>query len=281
MDTHVLSVYKNPGETPLECLEIARKVHPEFSHMPMTYAGRLDPMAEGVLLLLVGDECLKKDEYLNLPKEYEMTVLFGFATDTYDLLGKVVSVSESTDAEDKIFGPRISSPIDAPLEREVRPDRKILSSASVLSLLPRFSGKFEQKYPPYSSRTVEGKPLFKWAREGRLDEINIPTHEVFVDDIKLGEIYTIKGSELLPHIKKVISLVGGDFRQKEILDLWQETLKYLKEEEFSCATFTITCSSGTYVRAIAQELGEALGIPALAMKIVRTKLGEYTAKPEL
>ena len=108
MDTHVLPVYKNAGETPLECLERVRKQHPEFIHMPITYAGRLDPMAEGVLLLLIGDECMKKDEYLNLPKEYEVTVLFGFATDTYDLLGRVTEESKSR--LDELSGPRAFSP---------------------------------------------------------------------------------------------------------------------------------------------------------------------------
>ena len=56
----------------------------------MTYAGRLDPMASGVLLVLAGEETKNKDKYLGLDKEYDFEILFGFATDTYDILGKVI-----------------------------------------------------------------------------------------------------------------------------------------------------------------------------------------------
>ena len=270
MDNHVVSVYKNAGETPLECLERVRKEHPEFSHMPMTYAGRLDPMAEGVLLLLVGDECLKKDDYLNLPKQYELTVLFGFATDTYDLLGKITEGPEKESEEifrsgEPIRGPKISSDSFSGLEEEIT------------KLLPKFSGKFQQKYPPYSSRTVNSRPLFKWAREGRLNEITIPMHEVFVENIELKNIGMLSAKQLLKHIEKTIPLVQGDFRQDEILGEWRTEL-INSDKEFPFAKFSIICSSGTYVRAIAHELGEALNVPALAMKIVRTKVGEYEAK---
>jgi tRNA U55 pseudouridine synthase TruB len=49
---NVLKLYKNVGETPLECLERFRVENSEYKDVPMTYAGRLDPMAEGVLIVL-------------------------------------------------------------------------------------------------------------------------------------------------------------------------------------------------------------------------------------
>ncbi len=69
MKDTVIITHKAAGETPLATLErtrIERGIAPNF---PMTYAGRLDPLAEGVLILLVGDECKKKDQYLGLDKE--------------------------------------------------------------------------------------------------------------------------------------------------------------------------------------------------------------------
>ena len=262
MNQHILSIYKNSGETPLECLERVRGEHPEFKNMPMTYAGRLDPMAEGLLLVLVGDECNKKDEYLNLPKEYEVEVLFGFATDTYDLLGKIQTPSASG-----------ISPF--------------AGGEKIQETLKNFTGKIIQKYPPFSSRTVNSKPLFKWAREGRLDEIEIPSHEVFVSDIKILKSFSITGEKLLKKIRTEVAKIKGDFRQEEILKIWEENLtpqvglvasnkEGLWPEEFPVVTLSISCSSGTYVRAIAHDLGLFLNTPALAMKIVRTKIGDYT-----
>ena len=55
----ILKLYKKEGETPLEAIERFRRKNPEYRNEKMTYAGRLDPMAEGVLLVLAGNECKK------------------------------------------------------------------------------------------------------------------------------------------------------------------------------------------------------------------------------
>ena len=128
---------KPVGETPLECLKRFKIENPEYQSLPMTYAGRLDPMAEGLLLLLVGEECKKKDDYLYLPKEYEIEVLFGFETDTRDILGKIMKVENKS---------------------EIFSKEKISETLEFVKNLP-------QKYPAYSSKTFEGKPLWQWARE--------------------------------------------------------------------------------------------------------------------
>ncbi|MDQ3244755.1 MAG: tRNA pseudouridine(55) synthase TruB, partial [bacterium] len=80
---------KKEGETPLEALESFRVKAKIGKEVKMTYAGRLDPMASGLLIILAGEECKNKEKYLRLDKEYNFEVLFGFATDTYDILGKV------------------------------------------------------------------------------------------------------------------------------------------------------------------------------------------------
>ena len=249
MSPNVINVYKKRGQTPLECINEIKKANPELVHLPLTYAGRLDPLAEGVLLILVGEECLKKDDYLALDKEYELTVLFGFETDTYDLMGKV-DVGH------------------------LSPDR-CPTSTEIQEILPKFTGRISQAYPPYSSRTVNGKPLFQWAREGRLDEIIIPSHEVFVGGIEIIKNDFISGSDLLSKIENDIGLVKGDFRQKEIISIWKEKLKDSSESKYQTLTLRVSCSSGVYVRSIANDLGKELGTPALALNIKRTKVGEY------
>lgn len=253
MKASVITIYKKRGETPLACIECLRKERPELEDVPLCYAGRLDPMAEGVLLVLVGEENKKKEHYQKLPKEYISDVLFGFSTDSYDVLGKL------TDAVSKTKHMRVST-------------------KAVLDGVSMFRGKMEQLYPPYSSKPVDGKPLFEWAREGKIEQITIPLHEIEIFDSALIGMRTITTEELWGQIDKDIGRIKGDFRQKEIRDCWWEHIRPLYGETFDIATISVRCSSGTYIRSIAQGLGEKIGIPALALKIVRTKVGEYAVE---
>ena len=241
----IIIVNKKEGVTPLEALELFRAKHKEYKDLPITYAGRLDPMASGVLILLAGEEAKKKEEYLGLDKEYEFEVLFGFATDTYDLLGKVTQISHG------LFEG---------------------FEGAIKSNLKYFTGKFTQKYPPYSSKTVKGKPMFEYSRNDIA--VEAPEREVNVKSLKLIRMRIIKSQKLLGDIEKRIKKVKGDFRQKEIIKLWQKNLKN-SEAKYAIAYFKIKCGSGTYVRGIANSLGEKISIPALAYSIKRTRVGKY------
>jgi len=84
-----ITLEKAVGETPLGCLERWRAAHPEYSRTRLTYAGRLDPMASGTLLILIGDECTRQTEYHALDKHYEFSVLFGLTSDSLDILGRL------------------------------------------------------------------------------------------------------------------------------------------------------------------------------------------------
>lgn len=235
---------KKEGETPLFCLEKLRQRKKIPKDVPMTYAGRLDPMASGKLLILVGEKVKEKEKYLGLDKEYEFEVLFGFATDTHDILGKVTGYS---------------------LEFL---DKKILTK-KIKENLGFFKAKIKQKYPMYSSKTVAGKQLWQYARGG--EEIEVPEREVEVKSLKLLKIKRVNSSSILQNTEMRIKKVKGDFRQKEILKIWQEKLGQGKKQYY-IARFKIKCSSGTYVRVVANELGQKIGIPALAYSIKRTKI---------
>lgn len=239
---------KKEGETPLECLENFRAKNPEYKKEKMTYAGRLDPMASGLLLVLIGEECKKKEKYLKLDKEYEFKILFGFSTDTYDILGKIIHSNILTNI--RLTG----------LEKSIKKEIK------------KFKGDIVQKYPVYSSKTIKGKPLFSFARSG--EEVEIPVREVYVRDLKFLKLRKIQNKKLLDIINKRIKKVKGDFRQKEILKLWQKNLK--NKNTYLIVDFKIKCSSGTYVRAIADSLGKGLKIPTLAFSIKRTKIGKWS-----
>lgn len=246
----MILVNKQIGETPLEALERARVENGILADVPMTYAGRLDPMAEGLLLILVGDECKKKEEYLGLNKVYEVEVLFGFATDTGDLLGKVEKVaSEKWQVKNGIQ------------KQEIQNTLKVLE------------GKFVQEYPTFSSKTVDGMPLFAKAKSGSLPEI-LPTKDVEIYDIELLDQKEISSTDLLNYIQTNVGKVKGDFRQEEILKLWKEILEE-ENQEFQKIKIRVFCSSGTYMRSLATRLGEKLGIRACAFSIKRTQVGEY------
>ncbi len=250
----IINLYKKCGQTPLECINELKKNNSLLLNTPITYAGRLDPLAEGVLIALTGKECLNKNNYLSLPKEYELTVLFGFSTDTYDLMGKVVN---KTSQEKLLF------------------KNKIDFISKIKKAIPNLLGIIEQAYPVYSSRTVNGKPLFEWAREGRLNEIDIPSHKVRVDNIEIIKEDKINSKNLLKKIKEVVGLVNGDFRQDEIISIWGKILNE-ENKEYRTLKMKVSCGSGVYVRSIAYELGQMLGLPSLAFKIVRTKVGDYS-----
>lgn len=245
----VILINKKEGETPLQALENFRLKNKEYKSISMTYAGRLDPMASGVLLILAGEETKNKEKYLSLDKEYEFSVLFGFSTDTYDILGKIVDI--------KYFN---ISEIDL---------RK-----NIIQILPSFLGNRNQKYPIYSSKTVDGVPLFEYARKNK--KVEIPNKEVIIKNLKLIKIKKINKEKLFYNIEKRINKLQGDFRQKEIVKIWNKKLSDKKSpEQFFVASFKIKCTSGTYVRSVSNEMGEKLGIPALAFSIKRTKIGRF------
>ena len=213
----------------------------------MTYAGRLDPMASGLLIILAGEETKNKEKYLSLDKEYEFEILFGFATDTYDILGKVTKKYEL-------------SITNYELEKQIKNNIK------------SFLGESLQKYPIYSSKTINGKPLFAYARAG--EEVEMPEKKIFIKKLKLEKIIEKNNKKLFKNIEKRIKKVKGDFRQNEILKIWKEELSF-QERQFYIANLKVRCSSGTYVRVIANTLGEKIGIGGLAFSIKRTKIGKY------
>ncbi len=242
----VLNLYKKAGETPLECLSRFRKSHPEYADVALSYVGRLDPLAEGVLLVVVGEENKNRELYLHLEKEYDVEVLFGMETDTGDCLGMVTANGNPN------------------------PDMQHISD-----ILKSCEGKQIQVYPTYSSKTVRGKPLHEWARENKLSEIEIPSHEIVINSIELKKTTTIDSKKLHEEIIQKINSVHGDFRQEKILASWEKFFKKQKAETYTLMKIHVSCGSGAYMRVLSGKIGEKLGTNALAYQIYRRKVGEY------
>ncbi len=250
---NVVTLYKPVGYTPLELIRKLEITYPEYAGLPLGYAGRLDPMADGVLLILIGDENKKRKEYELLSKKYQFTVLFGIETDTYDCMGLIT---------------------------HIHLDIADIKKEQLKEFCTTCIGSWDQEYPPYSSPRVKGKPLFYWARNNALSDIVIPKKRVSVEGCTLINVNTISSDVLLETIKTRIARVTGDFRQATIVHKWEEELGN-KHSNLYVATFDIQCSSGLYVRSLAHTLGSQLGTGAIAMSITRTAVGTYTSDQAL
>ena len=214
--------------------------------VPLTYAGRLDPMAEGVMIILSGEMCKEKDRYLALDKTYRFDILCGIATDTYDVLGMPMAMDISS-------LPSKEGVMDA-------------ARAVVAMTLP---------YPPYSSRTIHGVPLFTYARQGTLP-YELPLQPGRITTLSIEHMQTVPLVSIIDDVMNDIQKVKGDFRQTETHDAWQRIGEQYPDREVTIITAVATVTSGMYIRSIAQVMGELMGIPSLAYRIVRTHIGDYT-----
>ena len=246
----VLKLDKKTGETPLECINRFKADNPEYEKVKMTYAGRLDPLASGVLLVLTGEECKNKEKYLNLDKEYELTILFGFSTDSMDLLGMI---------EDKKEGAFNT------LGNYKKKDFE--------ELLRKFEKTFQQKYPRFSSKTVEGKPLFQIAKEEGIADDDLPEKEVKIKKISFNSFGFVSKKYLRDFALESIFIVKGNFRQNMCWAKWEKTLEDFPDKNLPTLSIKVDCTSGTYMRSLAKAIGEEIGFPALALKIRRLKIG--------
>ena len=73
----IVEFYKKIGETPLQSIERFKKENPEHDKSKISYAGRLDPMAHGVLVLLINESCKLQNTLHRVSKVYRFKILFG------------------------------------------------------------------------------------------------------------------------------------------------------------------------------------------------------------
>jgi tRNA pseudouridine(55) synthase len=269
----VIPVYKEWGKTPLEALEALRQEYPTLATVPLSYAGRLDPLAEGLMLVLIGETNKDREKYLHLDKTYEVEILFGIKTDTGDLFG--IPTVEAT------LNPLKENVTDG-YEANIKNLSRTEIESLVRSEIGSFIGRHQFPYPIYSSKTVQGKPLFQWVNEGRINEIEIPKTDVEIyslriikdEEVVCGEI---DSAVILQKVQKAIQEVKGDFRYSEIAESWKKVLSdevLGGHKKFTVIKIECSCSSGTYMRVLAEEIGKKIGLFSLAYSIKRTKVGD-------
>lgn len=240
-------VDKQIGETPLQAISAYLKNHPELSGLKTAYAGRLDPQASGQLLVLIGDECKNRDHYQGLDKIYTFDLIVGISTDTGDIMGLIQEFEHS--------------PPPVSLEQ-------------FQSALQSITTTYEQEFPAYSSKTVNGVPLWQIAKANKLSEIQIPSHEVTIYESQATQAKKISYETLFHDIKTRVTRVKGDFRQQEIINKWEQYLELSQSlrKDVQILSARVKVSSGTYIRQLTKDLREQLDTPLCCWHIHRDRV---------
>jgi tRNA pseudouridine55 synthase len=196
-----LVINKPKGKTSHDVVDAVRHL---AGFRQIGHLGTLDPLATGVLVLLLGRATRLVQFYAGRRKRYAAGFRFGFATDTYDSDG---------DAQ----GPDTAPTLDAAVLEKLAAER---------------IRRFEQMPPQFSAKKVGGRPAYELARKKQA--VRLKPVEVELYEYKLLEI------------------------------------------EGSVARFVIECSSGTYIRSLAHDMGQKLGCGAHLAEITRTAVGEFS-----
>ncbi len=143
-----------------------------------------------------------------------------------------------------------------------------ITRENVESVLSRFKGKIQQVPPVFSAVKVDGKPAYKMARKGK--EVEMKVKELVIDEIELLD-YSLppKGPIRKP---QAIVIKHADP---------SEALKMSDMSDQPTITLRIVCSKGTYIRALARDIGEALGSGAYLTSLTRTRVGDYRIEESL
>ena len=262
-------------------------------NLKIGHAGTLDPLATGVLLVCIGKACRQAETLQKESKEYVVGISFGATTPSYDL----------EKAVDKLY------PHDN------------VSEKTVSETLPKFVGEQEQVAPLFSAKSVDGVRAYELARKqfkdrglAKTDVIDGFDHSV-AETLNVQKI-TIYEMELLS-FKAVAPLNLGRTQPQQCGNGWgtvnlgrtqpqrsedgrgpgsavpQQDNAVVKGPDgrinvadtsglnLPLATIRVSCSKGTYIRALARDLGEALGTGAHLNSLRRTKSGGFNVETAL
>ena len=197
----VLIIDKPAGLTSHDVVNRVRRILGERS---VGHLGTLDPMATGVLPLVIGSFTRLAQFYTASEKSYEGTIRLGFSTDTYDADGDPTSP----------------------------PQTVAFSFDDLEPVAARFRGLIEQTPPPFSAKKIHGVPAYKLARKQK--EVVLKPVQVEVKDFE-------------------IAAVAGDGIR-----------------------FRARVASGTYMRSIAHDMGQALGCGAHLESLRRVAVAEFS-----
>ena len=198
----ILIINKPQGYTSQDVVSKVKKI---LNVKKAGHTGTLDPMATGVLPVLIG-EYTKLSKYLiEHDKTYVAKLKLGLKTDTGDLEGNVI--------EEKEF------------------DKSILEKSNVENVLKSFLGKQKQIPPMYSAIKINGKKLYEYAREGI--EVEVEPRDI---------------------------------------ELYKLNLLSIENDEIE---FEVSCSKGTYIRVVCEDIAKTLGTIGTMSSLNRTIVDKF------
>lgn len=207
-------------------------------NLKVGHAGTLDPLADGVLLICIGNACKQAQALQATDKEYVAGVCFGATTPSYDM--------------EKDFDRHC--PVDG------------VSRENIEAVLPSFLGEQDQVAPLFSAKMVDGVRAYDLARKmlregGALDDAAselLQVNHITINSIELLDFSTTNAS--------TIDRGSGASSRINVIDL---------PEGMPLAHIRIACTKGTYVRALARDLGERLDSGAFLSSLSRTRSGTF------
>ncbi len=241
--------------------DVIRKVkwsacrHFRKKNLKVGHAGTLDPLATGVLLVCIGKATKLAESLQKEGKEYVAGISFGATTPSYDL--------------------------EKPIDRSYPTDR--ISESELKAVLPQFLGEQEQIAPLFSAKSIDGVRAYELARRQYKDAGKAKTEVMEDFDHSVAEtlnkqIITISEMELLSFNSQghPETVIPDGLRPNPRINVTDTSCLKLPHAEIR-----IACSKGTYIRALARDLGEALDSGAHLDSLCRTKSGGFTVEKSL
>ena len=232
--------------------------HFHKKNLKVGHAGTLDPLATGVLLVCIGKATRLAESLQKEGKEYIAGITFGATTPSYDL--------------------------EKPVDRTWPVDG--VSEESLRTVLGQFIGEQEQIAPLFSAKSIDGIRAYELARHQYIEAGKAKTDvmEDFdhsVADLLSRQKINIYGMELLSYSPSGIpkeETVREDpsLRPNPRINVEDNSALRLPH-----AMVRVACSKGTYIRALARDLGEAVGSGAHLDSLCRTRSGGFTTESSL
>lgn len=187
------------------------------------HSGTLDPLATGLLIVLVGRATKLSNFFLNMDKTYIAEIKLGIKTDSLDITGNVLKEDE-----------------------DILKKAEILDEENLKKVLESFKGKISQIPPIYSALKYNGKKLYEYAR--KKENLEDKNKEIDIEKI-------------LESKKRDINIYDI-----KLLNIDKENMTY---------SIKVDCSSGTYIRTLAEDISNELGSFGCILNLRRVNIGPF------
>ena len=228
--------------------------HFHKKNLKVGHAGTLDPLATGVLLVCIGKATRLAEELQRHEKEYIAGITFGATTPSYDL-EKEIDMMYPTDG---------------------------VSEDSLRGILPGFLGKQEQVAPLFSAKSIDGVRAYELAR-AEWKKLNKGLKSEFdhsATSVLNRQIINITELELLGFLPDGIESKAAESSEPNARN-YRINVTDNSSLHLPHADIRVVCSKGTYIRALARDLGEALGSGAHLDSLRRTRTGGFRVEEAL